>query len=300
MAESDRGIHPDLVEEVEAEREAAAAPEGAQNAAGRSRRRVTPTRSNGATRSTGASPPGAPAGTDEGGASDDVSPDSGEEELDWRTAETEEEALRRLTKKLPSEVLQKDETLSGLIGSRADLRARDIIRQQQRDAIEQAKRDAAASNDLYTLGELAQRDYVQQNQQAQQDDQLMPLMDVISRFQQTLPKTVQDEVGGKTYGEGKSWSEGAVEYMAQLVESATKHRLAERESALRKSILSEINGTEPVPEREGGTPSRVRVVTDEQIAAMTLAEYEGLFDENGRPRPGVQHRSTRGIPIQRQ
>jgi hypothetical protein len=63
--------------------------------------------------------------------------------------------------------------------------------------------------------------------------------------------------------------------------------------------LSEVNGSEPVPEREGGTPSRVRVVTDEQVAAMSLREYDALFDENGRPRPGVQHRPTRGIPIQR-
>jgi hypothetical protein len=33
------------------------------------------------------------------------------------------------------------------------------------------------------------------------------------------------------------------------------------------------------------------------IAAMTLREYEALFDENGKPKPGVRHRSTRGIPV---
>ena len=217
-----------------------------------------------------------------------------------RTAQSPEEAFKLLAKNLPSEVLEKDERLSGLIGSRSELRARDILRKQEADRLEQQKRDAAANNDLYTLGELSQREYQQQIQQQQASGQLQPLMEVIARFQQTLPEAVQHEVAGKTFGEGRPWNEGAVEYMAQLVESATKHRLAERESALRKSILSEINGTEPVPEREGGTPARVRVVTDEQIAAMPLAEYEALFDENGRPRPGVQHRSTRGIPIQRQ
>ena len=299
MAESDRGIHPDLVDEVAAEREqATAASEEAQNAGGRSRRRAY------AAPPKGAATPAAPVanGTDSGEEATGLtasSPDSGEAEPDWRTL-SDEEAFKALAKRLPSETLTKDETLSGLIGSRADIRARDILRQQERERIEQQKREAAANNDLYTLGELAQREYQAQVQQAQQGNDLAPLMEVITRFQQTLPEAVQKEVGGKNYGEGKTWSEGAVEYMAHLVESATKHRLAERESALRKSILSEINGNEPVPEREGGTPPRVRVVTDEQVAAMTLAEYEALFDENGHPRPGVQHRATRGIPIQRQ
>lgn len=278
MTMSDRGIHPDLLDEVIAERGGTPAEEPAETAE--------------------PSPPGAPAAEEgEAGASPTVSPDS---DLDWRTAETPEEAFRRLAKSLPSEVLQKDETLSGLIGSRADMRARDLIRQQQQAALEQQKRDAAASNDLYTLGEIAQREIQTQQAAAAGDVQLAPLMEVITRFQQSLPKPVQEEVAGKTYGDGKSWSDGAVEYMAQLVESATKHRLQERESALRKSILSEINGSEPVPEREGGTPSRVRVVTSEQVEAMSLKEYAGLFDESGQPRPGVRYQVTRGIPIQRQ
>ena len=293
MAEqSERGIHPDLLEETLAER--AAAEEHAE--APPPERRRSRSRS---------APPAEPSQLSPA----DVSSD-GAEAADgsapgewWETAKaagSPEEAFKLLAKNLPSEVLEKDERLSGLIGSRSELRARDILRKQEQDRLEQQKREAAANNDLYTLGELTQRDYHAQAQQAQNAGQLQPLMDVIARFQQTLPESVQHEVAGKTFGEGRPWNEGAVEYMAQLVESATKHRLAERESALRKSILSEINGTEPVPEREGGTPARVRVVTDEQIAAMPLAEYEALFDENGRPRPGVQHRSTRGIPIQRQ
>ena len=172
-----------------------------------------------------------------------------------------------------------------------------MLRQQERDLVEQRKREAAAANDLYTLGELAKNDYDQQVQNGQQFASIQPMMDVIARFQQTLPENLQREVAGKTFGEGKPWNEGLQEYLSYLVDSATKHRLAERESALRKSILSEINGSEPVPEREGGTPSRVRVVTDEQIAAMSLREFDALFDENGHPRPGVQHNKTRGIPL---
>jgi len=297
MAESDRGVHPDLVEEVAAERETTAAPE-AQNAGGRRR----------ASRAQATNPPPLPESGTEPGSSGGEGPstpsDSGEggrTDEDWREAwaraESPEQAFALLAKNLPTELLEKDERLSGIIGSRSDTRARDILRQQERDRLEQAKRDAAAQNDLYTLGELAQREYQQQGLQASQQDQYAPMMDVITRFQQTLPEDIQRQVAGKTFGEGRPWGEGLQEYLTYLVDSATEHRLRERESALRKAILSEVNGSEPVPEREGGTPARVRVVTDEQVDAMSLREYDALFDENGHPRPGVQHRSTRGIPL---
>ena len=306
MVQSDRGLHPDLLDETVAEREAAEQPSNGQNTGGRSRRRTASSASTEAATPPAAVPPVSADGQESGGESGpQPSPDSAEaaEAPDWRTAQSDEEAFKLLAKKLPSDVLQKDETLSGLIGSRADLRARDIIRQQQRDQIEQQKRDAAANNDLYTLGELTQREY-QQAIQAQQGDQyLQPFMQVVQKFQAKLPQSVQEDVAGKVFGAGQAFDVGFEEYLSYVVNSATKlgveAGLRERESALRKSILSEINGTEPVPEREGGTPSRVRVVTDEQIAAMSLAEYDALFDENGHPRPGVQHRSTRGIPIQR-
>lgn len=285
MAESDRGIHPDLVDE-QPEAQATPAPEAPR----RARR--------------SAAPPPPPAAEPEAEApAAGAAPESAEEPVDWQqawsTASSPEEAFKLLAKNLPREQLEKDETLSGLIGSRADVRARDLIRQQEREAIERQKREAAANNDLYSLGELTQREYQQQGLQNAQADPYQPMMEVINRVQQSLPETVQREIAGKTYGEGKPWNEGLQEYLSSLIDSATKHRLSERESALRKSILSEVNGSEPVPEREGGTPSRVRVVTDEQVAAMSLREYDALFDENGHARPGVQHRPTRGIPIQR-
>jgi hypothetical protein len=289
VAESDRGIHPDLVDE---QPEAPPPPEPPR----RGRRASAP-----------APEPSPVSGTDSGGeegpSTPPESPQTGEDTVDWREAwsraESPEQAFALLAKNLPTDVIAKDERLSGLIGGHGERRAQEILQQQEREAIERQKREAASNNDLYTLGELAARDYQQQALQGAAADQYAPMMDAISRFQQTLPQELQREVAGKTFGEGKPWNEGMQEYLSYLVDSATKHRLAERESALRKSILSEVNGSEPVPEREGGTPSRVRVVTDEQVAAMSLREYDALFDENGRPRPGVQHRSTRGIPIQR-
>jgi hypothetical protein len=127
-----------------------------------------------------------------------------------------------------------------------------------------------------------------------------PFMDGVTLFQQGLPEAVQKEVSGKAFGAGKSHAEGVAEYLSFVVDRAVKLGLDKRESALRKSMLSEINGDEPVPERDSGTPGRVREVTDEQVAAMSLAEYEALFDENGRPKPGVRHRSTRGVPVRQQ
>jgi len=290
MAESDRGIHPDLVDE---QPEATPPPEPPRRGRRAAARAPEPL-------------PAAPPDSGEvvgGSDSSPESPESGDDKPDWREAwnqaQTPEEAFALLAKNLPTDVLEKDERLSGLIGSRTDQRARDLLRQQEREAVERQKREAAANNDLYTLGELARRDYEQQSLQGVQTDTYAPLMEVITKFQQQLPEPIQREVAGKVFGEGKPWSEGLQEYLSYLVDQATEHRSKERESALRKSILSEINGSEPVPEREGGTPSRVRVVTDEQVAAMSLREYEALFDENGRPRPGVQHRPTRGIPISR-
>lgn len=286
MAESDRGIHPDLVDE---QPEAPSPPPDAPRRGRRGTRAAEPA-------------PAQVTAENETPVTDE-SPQVGDDNVDWQqawsTAGSPEEAFKLLAKNLPRDQIEKDETLSGLIGSRADIRARDLIRQQERDAVERQKREAAANNDLYSLGELTAREYQQQGLAAAQGDPYQPMMDVINRVQQSLPESVQREIAGKVYGEGKPWNEGLQEYLASLIDSATKHRLSERESALRKAILSEVNGSEPVPEREGGTPSRVRVVTDEQVAAMSLREYEGLFDENGHPRPGVQHRSTRGIPIQR-
>jgi hypothetical protein len=239
-----------------------------------------------------------------------VSPESGEAEPapeppEW-LAQLDEikdpvEKFKLLSKNLPRDVLEKDETLSGLIGSRADLRARELLRQQEREAQERAKLEAAQSGDLYTLGEMTQREYQERLAQQQAAQAASPFMDGVVLFQQSLPESIQKEVAGKTFGEGKGQAAGVAEYLQFIAEARTRleveKELQRRESALRKSVLSEVNGDEPVPEREGGTPGRVREVTDEQIAAMTMAEYDALFDENGHPKPGVRHRPTRSIPL---
>ena len=209
------------------------------------------------------------------------------------------EKFKLLSKNLPRDVLEKDETLSGLIGHKADA----LLRKREADAIEQAKREAAQNNDLYTLGELEQRRLQQEQAVAQAASQAAGggFMDGVVLFQQSLDRSIQEKVGGQTFGAGKSHAEGVAEYLQFVHDEAVKLGVEKErrniESALRKSVLSEVNGDEPVPERESGTPGRVREVTDEQIEAMTMREYEALFDENGHPKPGVRHRATRSIPL---
>jgi hypothetical protein len=287
----EKSVHPDLVDDQPAEPPARP-----------SRRRSGDTRDSGGA----PSPPPPP----EGEAPSEVVPDADGAELeateppDWfasvREAKDPTEALRLLAKNLPREQLEKDEVVSGLIGQIGDRRARDLLAKQERERQEAAKLEAAANNDLYTLGEMTQRELQSQLASQQSAQALAPAMDAIVLFQKDLPETIQKDVSGKSFGLGKTPAEGMAEYMRYIVDKAVELGIGKRESALRKSMLSEINGDEPVPERDSGTPGRVREVTDEQIAAMSLTEYEALFDENGRPKPGVRHRSTRGIPVHRQ
>jgi hypothetical protein len=292
MTMSDRGIHPDLLDEETAEQ---AEPQEAP-APRRSRGRHEPA----------PTPEPTPAATSDA----DVPVLAGEETEaaappEWlselENAKDPLEKFKLLAKNLPREQLEQDETLSGLIGSRSDLRARQILQQQQRDAEERAKLEAAQNNDLYTLGELTQREYQERIAQQQAVQQAGPFMDGVVLFQQSLPEAIQREVAGKVFGEGKGQAQGVAEYLQYIAEARTRlevdKEISRRESALRKSVLSEVNGDEPVPEREGGTPGRVREVTDEQIAAMSMREYDALFDEDGHPKPGVRHRATRSIPL---
>jgi len=54
------------------------------------------------------------------------------------------------------------------------------------------------------------------------------------------------------------------------------------------------------PELDGGPAQAYREITDAQVAAMTLEEYDRYFDDKGRPRPGVRVQLTRGIDVRRE
>jgi hypothetical protein len=222
-----------------------------------------------------------------------------------RAASDPKEMLKLLAKNLPREDLSRDDTLSGMLGDLADRRARALIQQQQQQAVERERGEAYRRGDLYALGQYAQQDMAAQQQQAQAqaDIQASPFMEGVRIFQQSLPPAVQLEVQGQTYAPEGSPAEGLAAYLQAVARAAIKHgfddELKQREPALRKAYLTEANGQAPTPEIEGGQPQRVREITDEQLARMSLEESEQYLDERGQPRPGVRLRLTRGIPIER-
>lgn len=308
MTMSDRGRHPDLIEDEET-----AAQETAQEVP---QPPAQPTRRNGRARG-GEPAPSSPAPTatppDEEPAGDLRPAPEQEEPSSLATAETPEwltqaratadpkEMLKLLAANLSTDELVKDERIAGVLGTLADRRARALIQQQEQERVEQQKRDALNRGDLYQLGELSAGELQQRVQQQQATSQIAPLMDVLTRWQSKLEPEVQTRVQGRQYGAGKTWDEGAEEYL-EAVSQARAELLAEkelkrREPALRKAWLSETNGHGPTPEVDGGPAPGVREVTDEQIAAMSLEESNKYLDDLGRPLPGVNLRYTRAINL---
>lgn len=299
---SDRGIHPDLLEE---EQQAAAA------------ETPSPPRRSRAARAASAPPAQTTDAESSGSSANDLapapdgsdgSPPATAEVPEWltqaRATDDPEEAFRLYAANLSAEALSKNERVAGLLGELANRRARAILEQQDREARERQKREALANADFYGLGQLTAPEIRQQVEQTQAGEQFADFYEAVAAFQSGFDPEVQQQVQGKTYGAGKPPKEGFVEYLKALTEAEVNHRtekeLKRREPAMRKAFLSEANGAQPVPELDGGRAASVREITDEQVGRMTLAEYNDHFDENGRPRPGTRVRLTRAIDLRAQ
>jgi len=318
MTMTDRGIHPDLLEEDEAATSPAAAEPSPPPAAAPATQR----RNGRSASASGSAPTPAPAEssveaeTTAPAASEGEQPaaageTAGSPPPDWlqqvRDASDPQAMLATLLKNVPIDELEKHPQIAGWFGDIANKRARSLIEKERQQALERERNEAVQRGDYYRLGELTAPEVQQQLSQQQAADAMTPFMDGVSRFQQSLPPDIQQQVQGKNYGVGKSYADGVAEYLGATVEAAVSHRLTaaveaelkRREPALRKALLSETVGAEQTPERVDGRPTGVREITDEQIDRMNLEEYEQYFDDNGRPRNGVRYRSTRGIPIDR-
>jgi hypothetical protein len=174
-----------------------------------------------------------------------------------------------------------------------------MLEDQERQRAERARAEAYDKGDLYTLGQLTaaelqvQREMLEQQRQAASN----PYLQGITQFQSGLPEAVQREVQGRNYDNFQA-------YLQAVHESAIRHGLEEevrkREPALRKAELSSTVGSEMAPELDGGPAQAYREITDAQVAAMTLEEYDRYFDDKGRPRPGVRVSLTRGIDVRRE
>ncbi|HYW86349.1 MAG TPA: hypothetical protein VFB50_01155 [Chloroflexota bacterium] len=291
----ERSIHPDLLEETLAEAEAVAEAPAAP------RRR----RGNRSAPSPEASPPGdaqAPVDGTEGDSGGDVSPSPEPAEL------TDLQRLAQLLKSVPRDEMEKDDTIRGWLGDAANQRARRMLEDQSRQQQERERQQAYDRGDLYALGQLDAQGIQSQRQmleaQAQAQAAANPYLQAVTEFQKTLPEDVQKDVQGKTYAPGGTPAEGFQAYLQAVHESAIRHGLEaevrKREPALRKAELNSTVGGEMTPELDGGPAQAYREITDAQVAAMTLEEYDRYFDDKGRPRPGVRVQLTRGIDVRRE
>lgn len=294
----ERSIHPDLLEETLADAEAASIS-------------PTPRRRRGShAPPSDPSPPGAQTDGVEGGSGEASVTPSEPAAPEWLTAVTEAQdplqKLALLLKNIPRDDLEKDDTIKGWLGAAADRRARRMLLEAEEQRLDRDRQQAYDRGDLYTLGQLdaatiqARRQELEQQVQAQNN----PYRQAIAAFQQGLPEAVQRDVQGKTYGAGKSEAEGFQEYLQAVHESALSHGLADevrkRENGFRKAELNGTVGSEMTPELDGGPAQSVREITDAQVAAMTLEEFDRFFDDKGRPRPGVRVRLERGIDVRRE
>jgi len=294
-----RSIHPDLLDEYEQQAQLAAG--GTAQTPPRAPRRR---RGRGATDQSEPAPPGdqtepfvaPPDGS--GDVTPPPEPAAPDAEPEWlaqvRAAKDPKEILSLVTKNVPREDLTRDDVLSGLLGDLSNQRARKILEDQEKARQERARLDAYDKGDLYTLGQLEAATLQQQRQAAlAQND---PYLVAVRNFQSGLPEDVQREVQGKNYD-----SFGA--YLSAVQDAAIRHGVSEevkkRSGALEKAELSATVGSEQSPELDGGPAQAYREITDAQVAAMTLEEYDHYFDDRGRPRPGVRVRLERGIDVRR-
>jgi len=295
----ERSIHPDLLEEtLESLDQTSTTPPSPRSRRGRRGTTAAPTE---------LSPPGDAQPPVDGAEGDSgearVSPSSDAAPPEWlesvRTASDPREMLKLLVKNAPRDEMEQDDVLRGWLGDAAQQRARKMLEDQDRLRQDRDRQQAFDRGDLYTLGQLDASAIQAQRQAADAQAQAAanPYMQGIRSFQAGLPESVQREVQGRNYDSFGS-------YLQAVHESAIRHGLEEevkkREPALRKAELSTTVGSEMTPELDGGPAQAYREITDAQVAAMTLEEYDRYFDDKGRPRPGVRVQLTRGIDVRRE
>jgi hypothetical protein len=294
---SDRGIHPDLLDEEKAQ---PVVEEGPPTR----RRRSKPSASADEASSEVAptSPQEAPPAAAEEAQEEAQPPAEDTAWLDEARAESDpEKMLAILTRHLPKDRIARDSVLAGFIGDRVQHGIRDTLARQEQERLAKQRQEAYQRGDLYTLGQFSAQDLQAQAeaQQRQAELQVSPFMTAVRKWQEKLPPAVQAEVSGKTFAPEGTLEDGFLAYLDAVKEAAVKHgfdeEIKKREPALRKALLSQTVGSESTPELESGRSNYVREITDEEIGAMSLQEYNEHFDERGLPKKGVEIRYTRAI-----
>lgn len=191
---------------------------------------------------------------------------------DWRTA---------IDSVDPKELL-KHSKIAGILGDLAQRRAREErqkwdaeLRTREEDARLRALRDHDPAQYVEEEKRLEQeRAQVTQSQAAIYKD----FDDSLSEMYFQLPKKDQEELAGKSFGDGFAGRRAALREFAtrlaraeattELSEASARDRAKwekEREAAIRKELLAELNGKEPTPDTGGGTSAP---------GALTAEEFE--------------------------
>jgi hypothetical protein len=301
MTMTNAGIHPDLLEETLAEQADAAETPAAEPAppGRRSRRTARAAPQEPDAPAEQSTPAATEAGAEATTPSEPAEPGAPPDWLAELQGKTDPKEILSIARQHVSrEELAGDPFFQGWIGDLANKRARQLLAEQDQQKTQRERQAALERGDLYTLGQMTAQELQQQRAAEEADAQLAlsPLMQDVAEFQKAFPPAVQAEVSGKQFPTFR-------DYLRAVTDAAIRHgfddELKRREPALRKAFLSETVGSEPTPEREGGRAPSVREITDEQLARMSLEESDQYLDERGQPRPGVQLRLTRGVPLTR-
>lgn len=211
-----------------------------------------------------------------------------------------------------------------LANTRAEALVEQRLREREAQAQHDAKMERAKAGDFYALGQETADELLRQAQardgdvsrQAAEKGATDRVQATVEAWSKAFPPEVLTAAteawssrprAGDFYGDLKTYLDV---FTPVLADHLVRQKAAEQETALfqkwekerlpalRARALAEVNGGEPVPDNEGGTPTRQRVVTDDDVRRMPLAEYEQIFDlATGRPKAnsGVIYKATRGV-----
>ena len=180
----------------------------------------------------------------------------------------------------------------------AEQRAEELVRErEERWRAEQSRQEVLAkarNGDYYAIGEQAAREALQRDQEGggQPVHASAPRRRPTRRCRppsksgrpQQPPEV--NEAAAERMGEldpGTPWETGFRKWLDAYVQVRAEHLTTQPETkqraerdvtpAVRARVLAEMNGKEPTADSGSGRPQRVRTVTDDDIARMSLDEY---------------------------
>jgi hypothetical protein len=214
-----------------------------------------------------------------------------------------------------------DLTYDDLPPATRDSLVRQVREQIRAEEQSEQERQLGQQGEFYTLGQkrweaVQQSQTDEQRQQAERQAENKVLKSFESSVQTWAKENFPGEVLDKTaarLNEGDDMDKLDFKgqynlWLKTLISTAQEHAAESRVQqerqkwekddlpTYRSRWLAERNGSEPSPETDGGPPPGVRELTDEAIGAMSLEEFQAVWDmKTDKPKQGYRYRSTRGI-----